>query len=159
MMLLEKFGIDTKKEGIERLAIYSVACTFSLAERKIAEYLRSYNLSPVKFNALMVIKRSASKKGISQVDISRQLIVTASNITRLLDRMNKEGLIQRYASEKDRRVNMIKITQKGSDLLDKAWPGYCKIMGEVASGLGKHDLRQVTAIMLKWLDRLYESGD
>ena len=149
-----KFGIDIKKEQPEKAAIYSLACAYFAIEHKIADYLRPYNLSPVKFNTLMIIKHQGKDKGLSQAEIGRHLIVSASNMTHLLDRMSKEGLIERLPQKGDRRVNLVKITKKGSDLLDKAWPGYCAKLLEIGRWLNNNELKQLAGLLYKWFDKL-----
>lgn len=154
METLKKFGINVKKDGIENAAIYSVACVFSLLERQIIEYLKPYNLSPSQFNALMIIKHVGKNKGLSQIEIGDKLIVSASNMTRLLDKLTKEGFVERYAQQHDRRVNLIKITQKGSELLDNVWPGYLENIKQLTCDLDKNELLEITTLMVRWFDAL-----
>jgi DNA-binding MarR family transcriptional regulator len=140
MQHLEVFGIDIGKGKFQEIAIYVLARIYSLLEREISNYLRPFGLTPAKFNAMMVIKHKGKDKGISQIEIGRQLIVTASNMTRLLDRLSKEGFIERLAEGGDRRVNLIKISQKGSSVLDQVWPGYYKKINALAQLLETKDL-------------------
>lgn len=151
---LSRFGINPEGDTVENNIVYCTAGVFSLLERKITDYLRAYNLSPSQFNALMIIKHIGKEKGLSQIEIGDRLIVTASNMTRLLDKLTKEGLIERTAQENDRRVNLIKITEKGSKMLDQAWPGYQKVIQEITNGLTKSDLKQLSDLLLKWFNVL-----
>lgn len=154
MQDFSRYGIDIAKEKPENIVIYEIACTYSLLEKKIAEYLRPFNLSPIKFNVLMVVKHQGKDKGLSQIDISSRLIISASNMTRLLDRMSKEGLIVRSSQQGDRRVNLVKITKKGSALLDKVWPGYYTKMSEIGSSLNRNELKQVSSLLVKWIEKM-----
>ncbi len=156
MQTLKGFGIEIDKDKFQEALIYGLACCYLLVEKEVSGYLRPFKLSPAKFNALMVIKHMGKGKGISQIEISRRLIVTASNMTRLLDRLSREGLIEREAQKGDRRVNLIKISKKGSDLLDAAWPGYYKKITEAAYLLKKEELKSAAALILKWCDKLQE---
>lgn len=154
MSVLERFCINTGKDNFRETSVYALACAYSHIEKAIAEYLRPFNLTPAKFNAMMVIKHAGKKEGFSQIDIGRRLIVTASNMTRLLDNLEKDGYIERFAREGDRRVNLIKISKKGSDMLDDVWPGYYNKIIEIANLLGKEDLKQVSRYLVKWCDKL-----
>jgi len=156
MEILKRFGIELKKDNFQEAAIYGIACAYALMEKQISDYLRSFNLTPAKFNAMMIIKHIGKDKGLSQVQIGRHLIVTASNMTRLLDKLNKEGYIERFGLKGDRRVNLVRITKKGSEILDKVWPGYYKKILEIADLLGREDLKQIASIMVKWCNRLGE---
>ena len=71
-----------------------------------------------------MVKRVGKDKGISQNEISKLLLVTTSNITRMIDKLEKDKYVERISQKGDRRVNLIKITKKGSELLDTIWPGY-----------------------------------
>ncbi len=156
MKSFSRFGIEVCKSNILEGAIYGVACTYALLGKIIANYLRPYNLTPAKFNAMMIIKHVGKDKGISQIDIGRRLIVTASNMTRLLDKLEQEAFIERLSLAGDRRVNLIKISEKGSDLLDRVWPEYYKKIQELAKLLNQDELGKVTHILGKWCDKILE---
>ena len=149
-----RFGINIDQEKPRRAVVYEIACIYSVIEKQISDYLRPFNLSPTKFNALMIIKHQGADKGLRQVEIVKRLIATPSNMTRLIDRMSKEGLVERFSQEGDRRVNLVKITKKGSDLLDEVWPGYCEITEEIAAFLKNNELKELSDLLLKWFDKL-----
>jgi len=154
MKPFSRFGIEIHKDKVWEGAIYGVACAYAFIEKAISGYLRPYKLTPAKFNAMMVIKHTGKDKGISQVEIGRHLIVTASNMTRLVDKLETEGYIERLNLAGDRRVNLVKISKKGSSLLDKVWPGYYKKIQELADYLGPDELRQVARLLEKWCVKL-----
>lgn len=156
MSSFSRFGIEISKNNILEGAIYGVAYAYAILDKVIANYLKLYSLTPVKFNALMIIKHAGKDKGISQIDIGRKLIVTASNMTRLLDKLEKKAFIERLSLAGDRRVHLVKISKKGSDLLDRAWPGYYKKIQELAELLTQDELRKVTRILHKWCRKISE---
>ncbi len=154
MKALKRFGIEIDKNNLVEGAVYGVACAYALLEKIISNYLRPYNLTPAKFNAMMIIKHVGKDKGIRQIEIGRRLIVTASNMTRLLDKLEQEGFIERLSLKGDRRVNLSRISKKGSDLLDKVWPGYYKKITELAAFLNQDELKQITRLFEKWCGKL-----
>lgn len=63
------------------------------------------------------VLRSLSRSGpVSSADLSRELCVTPSNITGIIDRLEKKGLVQRTRKEGDRRVSLIQLTEAGEHL-------------------------------------------
>lgn len=63
------------------------------------------------------VLRSLVKYGsLSSASLSRRLYVTPSNITGIIDRLEKKGLVERVKKEGDRRVALITLTEKGADL-------------------------------------------
>lgn len=156
MQPLKRFGIEIGKDKYHENAVYAVACVFSIIEKEISNYLRPFNLTPAKFNAMLVLKHQGKEDGLSQIEIGKYLIVSASNMTRLLDKLSKEGFIERVSQEGDRRVNLIKITKKGSDILDKVWPGYHKKILELADHIGKKELQTISDLSIKWFLKMEE---
>jgi len=153
-IMLERFGISAESENFRETSIYGLACVYSLIEKQIAYYLRPYHLTVPKFNALMVIKHIGKDTGLSQGELGRRLIVTPSNITRLLDRLEQDGYIERISRKGDRRVNLIRITKNGSDILDKVWPGYRNRINELANNLTQDEQKLLSKMMLEWFSKL-----
>ena len=133
MSIFSELGIREGKDKLKEELLYNLASSYALLEREIERALSSFGLSAVKMNALLMIKHVGKDKGLSQVDICRRMIVSAGNITRLIDRLEREKLVGRVAHGTDRRVNLIKITKKGSDILSKVWPTYKKKVNEIVS--------------------------
>jgi len=120
--------------------------------------LAKYDLSSAKFNILLIVKHIGKEKGIAQNEISKQLLVTTSNITRMIDKLEKDKLVVRIALPGDRRVKLIQITKKGSDLLDKVWIPYKKTVDEmVGQAIIEKDKQQINAILEKFSKNLKEA--
>jgi len=63
------------------------------------------------------VLRSLFNKGpMSSADLSRNLFVTPSNITGIIDRLEKKQLVERIKKEGDRRVTLISLTDAGKEL-------------------------------------------
>jgi MarR family transcriptional regulator, 2-MHQ and catechol-resistance regulon repressor len=157
MEQFKRFGIDFENDEYVQTSIYGVASVFLLIEKEIENYLKQYNLSSSKFNMMMVVKHQGSENGISQVEIGKRLVVTASNMTKQLDKLIVEGFVERFAQVGDRRVNLIKITQTGSDLLDKIWPGYHETIKNIANLISFEERETLSKILAKWFKGLENS--
>jgi DNA-binding MarR family transcriptional regulator len=63
------------------------------------------------------VLRSLTNSGsISSADLSRKLYVTPSNITGIIDRLEKKELVERIRKQEDRRIVLITLTKKGAEL-------------------------------------------
>ena len=151
---LKSFGIEVGKGKHHEEAIYSVALLYNLLSSEIERYLQKFGLSAGKLNVLVTIRNRGGEEGISQVDISKNLIVSPANMTKLLDKLEKEGLVTRGAQEGDRRVNIIRITPKGEKLLDQLWPGYLKTLEELGKKLSQKDQKQLASSLMGWVGKL-----
>lgn len=145
MSIFSDIGIREGKDRAGEEFLYNLACCYSHAEHALEKLLARYGLSPVKMNALLLVKHVGKDRGLSQRDIARRMIVSAGNITRLLDRLEKEGLVVRRPGD-DRRVKWIVVTPKASQLLERVWPVYKKKVNEIAALIAK-DLPGGTRIL------------
>jgi DNA-binding MarR family transcriptional regulator len=84
-----------------------------------AEYLDSQKMSKqygLTAPQSLVLRLLIKKGALSSADLSRQMYVTPSNITGIIDRLEKKGLVERIRQQGDRRVALITLTQSGHEL-------------------------------------------
>jgi MarR family 2-MHQ and catechol resistance regulon transcriptional repressor len=153
MKELERFGIYRGEGKHHEEAVYSLALLYNLIDADVSSYLKHYNLTIGKLNVLIAIKHHGGEKGIPQVEVSRHLIVTPSNMTNMVDKLENEGLVERLPLEGDRRVNITKITKKGSDLLDKLWSGYVEVLKKQMPGLSKDKQKAIAELLVEWFQK------
>jgi DNA-binding MarR family transcriptional regulator len=90
--------------------------TASRLDRLLLQKLRPYKLTPPQYNLLRIL-RGAGSKGLACGQLSDRMISLDPDVTRLLDRLEKRGLISRQRGQKDRRVVTTKITDEGAKLI------------------------------------------
>lgn len=150
MKQFKRFEIDTGADMFMQTSIYGIFSVYLILVRKIENYLKQYDMSSSKFNMMMIIKHEGGQKGISQINVGKRLVVTASNMTKQIDKLIAEGMVERFALKGDRRVNLVRITKKGSDLLDEIWPGYVKAVDNIAGKLNFEERKTLSQILIKW---------
>lgn len=154
MDFLEAFGIEDNIDKHRKQIFYSLALIYNVIYDEMSSFFKEHNLTPGKFNILMVIKHQGKNRGISQVEIGKHLILTPSNMAKLIDKLQNEGFVVRSALEGDRRVNVTKITKKGFDLLDGIWGNYNKKLLMLTSHLTKDDQKVLSQMLMSWLNAL-----
>ncbi len=85
-------------------------------QRGAAELFKEHDLSPAQYNVLRIL-HGAGPEGATCSDVAGSLIQHDPDVTRLLDRLDARGLIERGRDAKDRRVVRTKITKAGTALL------------------------------------------
>ena len=85
-------------------------------------FFERWDLSPSQFNVLNLLHLNPD--GLSQTDLSRQLIMHRSNLTGLVDRLEKRGLVARREVAADRRAYSVVLTAAGARLLRDILPRY-----------------------------------
>ena len=153
MVDLSTFGVPKGGDRYYEKVIYSLALLYNVLSSEIAAYLKEYNLTIGKMNILMAIKHQGGKEGIMQVEISKHLIVTPSNMTKMIHKLEKEKLVSRHALAGDRRVNIIKITPKGSDLLDLVWKGYDAKLRSLIKNMSVDQQKVLADMLMDWLNK------
>ncbi len=85
-------------------------------------FFERWDLSPSQFNVLNLLRLTPG--GLSQTELSRQLIMHRSNVTGLVDRLEKRGLVARQDVAADRRAYRVVLTPSGGKLLREILPRY-----------------------------------
>jgi DNA-binding MarR family transcriptional regulator len=97
-------------------AFLSIVQVAEQLQRGMAELLKSQDLSLAQYNVLRIL-RGSGPEGATCGDVSTNLIRHDPDVTRLMDRLDKRGLIDRARDTKDRRVVRTRITKAGAALL------------------------------------------
>lgn len=80
-------------------------------------HFSQYGLSKAKFNALIQLYMTGGQ-GLSQSELGKKLLVSRANITRLIDRLEKDGLVIRQPDSKDKRVFQLYLTDRATALMN-----------------------------------------
>lgn len=85
-------------------------------------FFARWELSPSQFNILNLLGGHAD--GLTQTALSQALITHRSNVTGLVDRLEKRGLLVRKAMPGDRRAYSVQLTGAGAKLVEEILPEY-----------------------------------
>lgn len=108
-------------------------------------FFQNWDLSPSQFNILNLLRDRP--EGVTQIALSRELIMHRSNVTGLVDRLEKRGLLERRETPGDRRAYRVALTAEGLQLLAEILPGYYLGAEEVWGGISPEDASRVTALL------------
>lgn len=97
-------------------AFLAVVTTAEELQRGLAELFKAHDLSSTQYNVLRIL-RGAGPDGATCGDVAGRLIQHDPDVTRLLDRLDRRGLIDRTRDTKDRRIVRTRITKAGLALL------------------------------------------
>jgi len=102
--------------SLEDEALVALQRTADRLHWQLAEMLKAHGLSPTQYNALRIL-RGAGDEGRSCSEIAERMINRDPDITRLVDRLERRGLVVRSREGRDRRVITTRITPTGLELL------------------------------------------
>ena len=160
MSLEKELHLKTPITPPAREVMLNLYHTASCIKKKADEFFRQFGLSDVQFNVIMLLAHQSSpdragKTGLSQGQISEMMLVNRANITSLIDRMEKAGLVIRTTAPKDRRSNIIQLTDYGSKLLAKVEPLYMREI-EKAAVLNESEQKALIYMLEKMRQNLKE---
>jgi DNA-binding MarR family transcriptional regulator len=104
-----------------------------------------WDLSPAQFNLLNLL--TDQPEGLSQSDLSRELLTHRSNITGLVDRLEKRELVRRRELVDDRRAWRVVLTRGGQELMEEILPHYYRAAEVVWSGVSVRRATEVAAVL------------
>jgi DNA-binding MarR family transcriptional regulator len=108
---------------------------------------RDTNITPARLQVLTMLTQHSP---CTMITLSRRLGTTAHNVTKLVDWLETEGLVERHRNPSDRRTVMLHITGSGSDAEKRLAQAHANAVAEAFTDLSDPELDQLTAL----LDRL-----
>lgn len=115
---------------------------------KVENSLKLNELPPLDwYDVLLELHREGSR-GLRQYEIGERVLLNKHNLSRLIDRLEKNRLVRRHVCKEDGRGNRIKITADGSRLLKQVWPVYSQSIQEhFGSKLSTEDCVEMSRIL------------
>ena len=105
-----------------------------------AKYLKdTADVTTVQYNVLRIL-RGAGPEGLLAGDVAERLIARSPDVTRLIDRLERRGLVSRYRDQEDRRAVRVCITQEGLDRIAPLDAASREMLIEHLRPLGKERL-------------------
>ena len=136
-------------------ALLNTYYTASRLRKQAGEFLRPFGLTDVQFNLMMLLQHQSGRMdGLTQAQISDMMLVNRANITSLVDRMEKAGLVVRSSMPDDRRYNLIKLTDKGKQLIERIEPLYKNEVERIMAALVKADQKRLILMLEKIRDNI-----
>ena len=117
-------------------------------QNRSGRLFREYNLTHSQYNVLRILRGEG--KPMPCLEISDRMIQVVPAMTGLLDRLEKQGLVQRERCTEDRRVVYVDLTDTARELLQR--------MDDPVAKLHKQLIGHLTQAELKELSRLLEKA-
>ena len=123
-----------------------------LTQRGEAEYAK-FGLTSSTYNVLRILR--GSPEGLPRGEIRQRMVNPAPDVTRLIDRLARRGLVRRFRTKSDRRVSLTRITSKGLALVEQAEAANEAQHRALESRLTGAEWRQLSALC----ERIYADQD
>lgn len=127
-------GTDQDNQSL-RLWLRLLTCT-NLIETKLRNHLRlEFGCTLPRFDLLAQLERHP--QGLSMGELSQLMMVSAGNVTGISNQLEKEGLITRKVSNKDRRSFSLSLTPQGKEQVAKMMLSYQSCLSDIFTQISK----------------------
>ncbi len=137
-------GTSIEKRTLDTF-IKLTRCTNSLLMR-LSERNTIGELTPSQFAVLEALYHLGP---LNQGEVSHKVLKSGSNITTVIDNLERNGLVTRKRDEKDRRVIFVHLTEAGSQKLAAVLPGHIAALVEELSVLTESEQETLAALCKK----------
>lgn len=135
--------------SLEEEALLNLQRTADCFRRELQQTLKPYGITMTQYNALRIL-RGARAHGLTCSELGKRLVSSDPDITRLLGRLERQGLIERRRHQEDRRSVLTAITDAGLQLLEKITP----TLDDAIRQSGKHMSKTQLEMLIDLLETL-----
>ncbi len=148
---LKKWLKMSKNLGAREEVDLNLRVAVNLLDEKFYKMIEPFGITGAQYNVLRILK-GVYPEGHARCAIATRMIERASDITRIIDRLEKQGLVIRDRTSEDRRMSITRITEKGIELVDKIKPLIENEHAQNTKALTEDECRQLSVL----LEKLYE---
>jgi len=145
---LKQWLKQTKFESLDQEVALNIFVTSYFLRSKHEEIMGKFGLTLPQYNVLRILK-GIYPNGHPRCDIISRMIEPAPDVTRIIDRLLKDKLVERFNSDKDKRHSMTRITEIGIKLLDKAHPEIQALGSYISETLSNTEKKQLSELLEK----------
>ncbi len=140
---------EIKKQIIFRLKLIDLYRRFSLQKSDTGVFRGQFP----------ILKYLTMNDGCSQITLSKEFNISAAAITKTINRLAKEKLIIKKADKANKRANLIFITEKGKNALEKAEVYFKMLDDKSFANFKDEEIIELKRLLDKVLMNLYETND
>jgi DNA-binding MarR family transcriptional regulator len=145
---LKKWLKQTQFENLDQEVALNIFVTSYFLRSKHDEVMGKYGLTMPQYNVLRILK-GVYPDGYPRCEIITRMIEPAPDVTRIIDRLLKDKLVERFNSKEDKRLSMTRITDKGITLLEKSNPEVQALGSYISSTLKNSEKKDLSDLLEK----------
>jgi DNA-binding MarR family transcriptional regulator len=124
----------------------------ALTRELSAALVASHGLTINDYGCLLLLSRSGDE-GMRRIDLANELQLSPSGITRLLDRLEDQGLVGKGACKEDARVSYAVLTDAGEAKIREAWPEHVDaVQRRVGAVLSEDEIKTLGELLARLSD-------
>ena len=137
----------------EQEAHLSVMRTAALLEHRFAELVKPHGVTPTQYNVLRILQ-GAGAEGLCRNEVRDRLVARVPDASRLLDRLEEMGLVERERDAGDRRLVNTRITRAGTAMLARLEAPVAELHARQLGHLTRAELDTLADLLARVRERL-----
>jgi DNA-binding MarR family transcriptional regulator len=118
-----------------------------LADDALAEGIQAYGLQLGWFDLLAALRRAGAPYELNPTQLIEATLLSSGGMTKRLDRLVEEGLVERRPDPDDRRGTLVRLTRRGWTTIDKALEAHLANEEALLRSLGAADRRTLDSLL------------
>lgn len=135
-----------RSASLEQSVFLNILQTADQLAGRFEDHFRKVDLTGTQFNVLRIL-RGARPEALSCGEIAGRMLTRDPDVTRLVDRLERGGLVERTRERPDRRVITVRITRAGLGLLAALDQPVVDRHRELMAGVPRGHLRQLSDLL------------
>lgn len=131
----------------EHEALMGVWWSGILLKQQSRRFFKGRAATESQFNVMMTLKYA--ERPLSQQDLSERLLVDKSNLTGLIDSLEKQGFVRRHKVPDNRRSYRLELTESGLAFLGEVENSYRALVHRIMSVFSAEEMRRLTEYMVR----------
>jgi DNA-binding MarR family transcriptional regulator len=123
----------------------------ALLDRGLNENLARFGLNRTSWDVLASLRRVGAPYRRSPTELYRALMRTSGGMTHLVDRLEREGLVERVADPDDRRGLLVGLTRRGRTLVGRVGPSHLETERRLLAALSEQEQAELARLLRKLL--------
>jgi DNA-binding MarR family transcriptional regulator len=119
------------------------------AEARRAKVLAKHGVSASTLDLLVALRRAGKPYVSTPSELARLLVLSSGGVSQRLERLEREGLVERRVSAADRRVVDVHLTEAGLAILDRLIDEYMDHEEQMLSGLSTREAAQLGRLLIR----------
>jgi DNA-binding MarR family transcriptional regulator len=145
--LAEELGKRNPFDSPAQEAMLNLARTSAVLSSEAEHLLKEHGLSGPQYNALRILRGEAQPMQVYQ--IAERMVTPQTDITRLVDRLEKSGLVRRERCGEDRRVVWVTLTTAGKSIVKKIDRPIAELHDRQFQHLSQRDLKTLNELLFR----------
>ena len=130
-----------------------IASNSNIIEKEVRNLFRSeFGVTLPRFDLMSTLYRETG--GLTMGELSKRMLVSNGNVTGIVERLQKEGLVKRWVLPTDRRIYSVGLTPKGRTEFKIMADRHKEWIGDILSGVDEEDLAPAIQMMDRMRDVL-----